>query len=333
MTAPAQAPLIFLKVVADRRCQPAALLFDAGPGDAAALAPLFEGEALRTLAQGFQCLYPTATSPTLARMLGRAGFRPVPERELCNFHVRFDAASLPEEARWVGGDWCLAAPPTTAGSQAASKVLALQLVQLVAGDADNHEIEALLRRDPTLSYHLLRLVNSLGMAGAGLGGTRKVTSFSQALLILGRTQLRRWVNLMLFAAREGDPRSAMLLARVAVRGRAIELLARSAGLDRNTQEQGFMTGMFSLLGILFGMPLAEVLAPLSIGEAVHSALLNHDGELGVLLLALEQAERGEFERVAMHLAALQVSHDEFNQAIADACAFMLGAVRGGGSHV
>jgi c-di-GMP-related signal transduction protein len=192
----------------------------------------------------------------------------------------------------------------------------------VASDADNHEIEALLRRDPALSYHLLRLVNSLGM-----GATRKITSFSQALLILGRSQLRRWLNLMLFAARDGDPRSAMLLARVAVRGRAIELLARAAGLDRTTQEQGFMTGMFSLLGTLFGMPLPEVLAPLSIGEAVHAALLDHDGELGALLLAIEQAERGEFDRVAAHLAALQVSHQEFNQAMAEASVFMLGAVR------
>ena len=321
MTAPAEAQLIFLRVVADVRSKPSALLFDAAPGDAAQLDPLFGSEAFQNLATRFPCLYPATLDAGLAARLQAAGWKPLAQEELLFTNERFDTAALPAGVRWVDGDWCLAAPVRTGDTQAASRALALQLVQLVASDADNHEVEALLRRDPALSYHLLRLVNSLGM-----GAARKITSFSQALLILGRAQLRRWLNLMLFAAREGDQRSAMLLARVAVRGRAIELLARSAGLDRTAQEQGFMVGMFSLLGVLFGMPLADVLAPLSLGESVQSALLSHDGELGALLLALEQAERGEFERVAMHLAALQVSHAEFNQAIAEASVFMLGAV-------
>jgi EAL and modified HD-GYP domain-containing signal transduction protein len=132
---------------------------------------------------------------------------------------------------------------------------------------------------------------------------------------------------MLFAARQGDNRSGMLLARVAVRARGIELLAKAAGLDKNTQDQGFMTGMFSLLGVLFGMPLAEVLAPLAIGEAVHGALLRKEGELGALLAAIEAAERGHFGQAQEHLAALQVSAADFNLAIADATRWMLGTVR------
>ncbi|UUZ47948.1 HDOD domain-containing protein [Massilia sp. B-10] len=111
----------------------------------------------------------------------------------------------------------------------------MQLAALIASDAHTHDIEALLRKDPTLSYHLLRLVNTLGM---GVG--RKITSFSQAILILGRQQLRRWVNLMLFAAREGDPRSTMLLARVAVRGRLLEQLVKARGRDKPAQDQAFI---------------------------------------------------------------------------------------------
>ncbi|MDB5755929.1 MAG: hypothetical protein JWR56_2357, partial [Massilia sp.] len=191
-----------------------------------------------------------------------------------------------------------------------------------AADADTHEIEALLRRDPTLSYNLLRLVNSLGMSTG-----RRITSFSQALLILGRQQLRRWLNLMLFAARQGDMRSAMLLARVALRARALELLAKSRGLDKNTQEQGFMTGMFSLLGVLFGMALPELLAPLALGEAVHAALLRREGELASLLTLLETAERGDLDGVGAQLEMLQIPREEFNQAVLDAACWMQGALR------
>lgn len=327
MTAPAQAPLIFFNVVADPACRPAALLFASGAGDAGTLARAGEGDMLASLASATDCLYPDTAAPELAAVLEAVGFRAILPDALFLTTSPFARTDLPHGARYVGGNWYLT-PPPQGGTQATSRALALQLVQKVAGDADNHEIEALLRRDPALSYHLLRLVNSLGM-----GATRKITSFSQALLILGRTQLRRWLNLMLFAARDGDMRSAMLLARVAVRARAIELLARAAGLDRTAQEQGFMTGMFSLLGVLFGMPLSDVLAPLPIGAPVKDALLRHEGELGVLLLALEQAECGQFERVAGHLAGLQVSAAEFNEAMVDATLFMLGVVRESGGSV
>ncbi len=151
-------------------------------------------------------------------------------------------ADYAADIEWLDGSWYLAPLGKPTANQAASRAIALQLVQLVAADADSRDIEAVFRRDPTLSYHLLRLVNSLGV-GAG----RQITSFSQAIVILGRLQLRRWLNLMLFAARGGDQRSGMLLALVAMRARAMELLARAAGLDKSHQEQAFMVGMFSLL--------------------------------------------------------------------------------------
>jgi EAL and modified HD-GYP domain-containing signal transduction protein len=252
----------------------------------------------------------------LAAPLRDAGWRPLP---VSRVFATDTLAPPPPEADWLAGDWALAPPSAKpAGGQAASRALALQLVERVNADADTHEIEDLLRRDATLSYHLLRLVNSLGM-GAG----RKVTSFSQAILILGRQQLRRWLNLMLFAAREGDVRSAMLLARVSVRARLMELLARGTGLDRHFQEQAFMVGMFSLLGALFGSPLADVLAPLAIGDALRAALLDRQGELGALLALVEAAERADFDTVDAALDALQLPPGEFNLLAAESTQWML----------
>jgi len=311
---------VFFGVLADRNGKPGAVLFQAGPGDEAGLAGLLDSDALRGLAAETPALFLEGDPAGAA--LDAAGLRALAPFALHIAKEQFNPATLPPPVQWVAGDWCLAPPPKALGPQAASRALALQLVQLVANDADTHEIEALLRQDPTLSYHLLRLVNSLGM-----GMSRRVTSFSQAILILGRAQLRRWLNLMLFAARQGDQRSGMLLARVAVRARGIELLAKAAGMDRTTQDQGFMTGMFSLLGVLFGMPLAEVLAPLAIGEAVQQALLERAGELGALLDLMEQAERGDFAKVGARLAELQIGAADYNLAMAEATRWMLGTVR------
>ena len=321
MTAPHTITPVFLQLLADRNGKPAGLVLDAG-------ASALPDDELAALAADYPCYVREGLEQAGAWL--EAGWRALPAAQTLRTNLIFDKAALAAGVTLIEGDWPLAPPPKAVGAQAASRALALQLVQLVTNDADTHEIEALLRRDPTLSYHLLKLVNSLGM-----GTGRRVSSFGQAILILGRQQLRRWLNLMLFSAREGDIRSPMLLARVAVRAQALELLARATGLGKAQQEQAFMTGMFSLLGVLFGMPLADVLAPLTISEAVQQALLSKEGELGELLALVEAGERGDFAALDGRLEALQLDAAEFNLAVAEAHRWMLSvtAEQAGSPHV
>jgi c-di-GMP-related signal transduction protein len=320
------APLMFVELLTDRSRQPSALLLSFGGTGADAFLPLIGHDEFQRLTSQFPCvvLSPDATTPPpdLAEALQNGGCKLAVEPSI--YRTGNDGMSaLPAGVQWVAGDWYMAPPPHPSSSQASSRTVALQLLQLVMADADTPEIEGVLRYDPALSYHLLRVVNSLGM---GMG--KKITSFSQAILILGRAQLRRWLNLMLFSSREGDERSAMLLARVAARARTMELIAKAAGLDKSAQDTAFMAGMFSLLGILFGLPLADVLKPLKISEALSAAVLQHDGELGQLLSLAEAAENGNAEAVASTLDALQISPDEFNLITLQAHAWMLEVIRG-----
>jgi hypothetical protein len=321
MTATTSAPPLFLQPLADRHGVPAGLLLAAAAGGTDG----WPMESLHTLAARFPCFYRSTMDPAAVQALRDAGWTELPSAALLRLDSAYDK-HLPADVAWLEGDWYLAPPPKPNGQQAASRALALRLVQLVNADADNHEIEAVLRQDPTLSYHLLRLVNSLGM-----GTGRRVTSFSQAILILGRQQLRRWLNLMLFAARADDARAPMLLAHVAVRSHTMELLARAGGLNRSTQEQAFMIGMFSLLGALFGLTLDEVLQPLVVTDAVRVALLERGGELGALLALIEQAERGAFDELSAQLEAAQITVGDYNHIVAEANLWMLGVAAGAGS--
>ena len=318
------APLVLFRVLADQAGVPASLLMDVGAGDEAALLPLFDSATFQALDDAMPVYYREGLSVPLAEVLAAAGWKQLVPGTLLREDAQLVKEDLPAGTLLIEGDWCMAAPPKPTGAQAASRALALQLAQLVATDAHTHDIEALLRKDPTLSYHLLRLVNSLGI-GAG----RRISSFSQAILILGRQQLRRWVNLMLFAARQGDPRSAMLLARVAVRGRLLETLTKALGRDKAGQDQAFIAGMFSLLGVLFGMPLADVLAPLSISEELQQALLEEKGELSQSLRRCVAVEEGDFGAVATLLQELRIDVASFNEAMVEANLWMIGAVRGG----
>lgn len=295
------------------------------------LLPLIQDQRFSDFAAAIPCLFERELAaqlpPPLLQALQAAGCQALTE-EIAHCAEQPTKPQLPPTAKWLSGDWYLAPPLKTSGSQAASRAQSLKLLQRLAADADTYEIEAFFRQDPVLAYHLLRLVNSLGV---GLG--RHVSSFSQAILILGRQQLERWLNLMLFAASRDDHRSAMLLARVAVRARSMELLAKGCGFDRSLQERAFLAGMFSLLGILFGMPLPEILNPLKLNAALLAALLKHEGDLGRLLQAVESAERAEQAALSTLLDDLDLSVADYNLITLESYHWMLGAIHDGAVDV
>lgn len=227
-------------------------------------------------------------------------------------------STWPANARWLRGNWYLAPPAKPGSAQAASRQRALQLLQLVADDADTQALEEVFRHDPTLSFQLLRLVNS-----AGMGSRREITSFGQALLLLGRQPLKRWLNLLLFAARDDDPRGQLLMAHVSLRARGMELLAQAAGHDRDTQDLAFMVGMFSRLDVLFGTPLVDLLHTAHASAALQAALLQRTGPGGELLCAWEAVERADAAATAQALAALAVPAATYNRLLLQACTWML----------
>ncbi len=307
--APNTAP-IRLEWLANPLQRPAALRLHITAQPAEAWGMLLADPALRELCSGLPCSVVSDDTPALdaatQALAAQAGLIAMPPTQVVHAPVDFPARVAPNQ--WVAGAWYQQAPAKAAAAQAASRARAMQLAQLVSADADTHDIEAVLRQDATLSYHLLRVVNS-----AALGGRREITSFAQAILLLGRQQLRRWLHLMLFAARDDDPRSAMLAAHVTLRARSMELLAEACGHDHAAQDLAFMAGMFSLLGTLFGQPLPQVLTTLTLPDELRSALLQREGTLGQQLNVVEAAEApGDANAVATQLAELGVPTATFN---------------------
>lgn len=316
---------LFIHLLADRHGQLAAVGIRPGAGSPAALAG---DEALADLVRRVPCLMPESQAALLDEAdraaLEGAGFRFVADSE---FAAPASADDLAAGAgSYCAGDWYLQPLARPLKDQTGSRALALKLLELVVADAETREIEEIFRREPTLSYHLLRLVNS-----PSIGTGRRIDSFAQAIMVLGRRQLRRWLNLLLFTARKDDPRTSMLLARVCLRARLLEQLAREAGEDRDAQERAFMTGMFSLLGVTFGMPLEEVLKPLNLDAEVVAALLQRSGPLGELLTAVEACERGDGEQAVQLLGARMPQAVELDRLQLEACGWMLALVGDGGS--
>ena len=326
MTQATPATQVHVRLLANRQGKLGALMWSTP--DPEALAAWLGQDSVRELARQLPCLWDAAAVARwpahVQEALAQARMQCVDPEAVAECESTF---SLPAGKEWVSGHWYLQPPSKPSSAQAASRTQAMRLVQLVAAEAETHEIEEVFRHDATLSYQLLRLVNSAGMCTG-----RVVTSFAQAILILGRQQLRRWVNLLLFAARDDDPRSAMLMAHVTLRARGMELLAHEAGLDRSQQDQAFMAGMFSMLGVLFGQPLAQVIQPLNLSDELRLALVEQTGDLAKLLRAWQAVETSDAAALAEALAPLGVQVSTCNGLLPQACAWMLSLADGDEGH-
>lgn len=167
----------------------------------------------------------------------------------------------------------------------------LELIQLVGEEAPIGKIEPLLRRDATLSFRLLRYINS-----AGFGLSCEIQSFKHAVSILGYQNLARWLALVLATA-GSTPAAQVLLREAATRGRLMELIGEACGYTPT----------------ILQVPMTDLVAQIHLPEAITDALVDRSGLYGPILRLTEQVER---DRVPpqQHVAAdLQLSGAQVNR--------------------
>ena len=186
-----------------------------------------------------------------------------------------------------------------------AQTIILQLINLIRSQASTPEIEELLKRDPTLSFNLLRFINS-----AGFGVRSEVTSFKYAVLLLGLNRLFKWAALLLTTSRNGDVPPAVGTTAV-VRGRLMELLAAES-LSIEDSDNAFVVGVFSLLDTMLGMSMEEALATVSLPEPVTQALLYRSGALAPFLELTIACETGDEEAFARNAELLGLNNNQVN---------------------
>lgn len=194
-----------------------------------------------------------------------------------------------------------------AGKLDASRLHVVELLNLVKQQAEISELERHFKRDPILSYKLLRYINS---PASGL--TRKINSIAHAMVMLGYQPLYRWLTLLLFTSGNPDARSQTLMHNALVRARLIEVL----GSTRLPQEKDalFITGILSLIDALLNIPMHLAVGQLSLPEAVHSALIHRQGLYAPYLDLAIACEEGNQEQIELHAALAGVDDKTLNVA-------------------
>lgn len=213
-----------------------------------------------------------------------------------------------------------AKPALVAGKKLSqSQASLLRLVGLILEDADTGELETTFKPEPGLTLNLLRLTNS-----AASGVRQKITSLRHAITVLGRRQLQRWLQLLLYtnpAAGSGLANPLMQLA--ATRGRFLELAAAGlAGASRELADHAFMTGIMSLMPALLHAPMEDILKTLPLLPKVRDALESRAGTLGKLLSLAESLEANDAGACRTLMAELPgLNCDDVNRALTQALAW------------
>lgn len=185
-----------------------------------------------------------------------------------------------------------------------SKVNYLRILHEVnRPDVEFERLEEIIKRDVSLSYKLLRFINS-----AFFQFSVKVESIKHALILLGTKEIKKWVSVVALSSM-GFDKPQELLTLSLIRARFCELLGTRVGLQKKASDL-FMTGLFSLIDALIDRPMPAVLSELPIADDIKQALLGINNILRDVFNLVVSYERAEWIKTAAYAKKLHANEKE-----------------------
>jgi len=188
----------------------------------------------------------------------------------------------------------------------ASRLVLLEMLNLIRSDADASALAAVAKRDPGVAVQLLSQANS-----AQHGLQQAITGLDQAIMVMGRQALYRWVAVAVFRAGGDNPRDATLLEMALSRARFLELVGQAAG-NKGQADELFLVGLLSFVDVLLNMSMAELLQRMSLPQAVQDVLVRTEGAYAPHFLLTLAVEKCHARRMAQLAEELGVAVDELN---------------------
>ncbi len=176
-------------------------------------------------------------------------------------------------------------------------------------------LEEIIHRDISLSYKILKYVNSVGF---GLKG--KISSIKQAVAMMGNEKLSKFVTLVLLKGLGEDKPSELIVTSI-IRGRFSELVAESLGFKDQISD-AFLTGMFSLMDALLDKPMDKVLAELPLNDNISGALQRQPSKLTLILETVIAYEQGNWDKYDIYRQTIKLDDETAKRLYLEAVLWM-----------
>lgn len=187
----------------------------------------------------------------------------------------------------------------------------LNLIQLIGASASKEmnfdDVNSIIERDVSLSYKLLRFINS-----PLNNKSNKIGSLHHALVYMGELELKKFISLMSLA-NMGDSKPSELMVLCLSRAKFCELIARFRREDENPPK-GFLTGLFSMMDAVLDDRMESLVERLPLLPEIKTALTQRKGSLGWYLVLVELYEKGDWKKVNKIAERLKIpveTMDEF----------------------
>lgn len=192
-----------------------------------------------------------------------------------------------------------------------SQAMRMRILALCLGDnMDFKAISNAILHDPVITARFLKFINS-----AYFGLTWRIRSVYHALNLVGPVLFMQWLCVSMLATLENGPIAQELAFIASQRAKFLETLGKRLEMRRAlpstvTPPTLFLTGLFSLLERVTGVPTQEVLEGVPIEEEVLIALTGGESSYSPWIKLVTHHERGEWEKSMALTDDLNIAEDD-----------------------
>ncbi len=181
----------------------------------------------------------------------------------------------------------------------------MALDELNKKEPDFNKVADIIRNDMSLSYKLLKLINS-----AAFGMRTEVKSIKQALVILGIAEMKKWLNLIVLKKiAKNEPKEIMRTALI--RAKTAEEIGKEIVTNVNPSEL-FMVGLFSMLDTLMHQDKKILMEDLPISQRIKDAILGKEGIYRDILQLIISYEEGSWNMVDIFCKKLELNKEKIS---------------------
>ncbi|MBP2633841.1 MAG: diguanylate phosphodiesterase [Firmicutes bacterium] len=167
-------------------------------------------------------------------------------------------------------------------------------------EIDFKKIETIIKQDVSLSYKLLKFINS-----SIFGFKTTISSLQHALTLLGQKEISKWISLIALKGVAEDKPSELILNSL-IRARFAEKLATTR-MSKSRSSDAFLMGMLSHIDVLLDRPLTAILNEISLDEEIKQALLEKEhNQFFILYKLILTYESGNWVDYSVYLAELGI---------------------------
>ncbi|MCY6484176.1 HDOD domain-containing protein [Clostridium aestuarii] len=184
------------------------------------------------------------------------------------------------------------------------------LKELKLESPEYSKIAKIIERDVSLTYKLLKLVNS-----PIFGISNNITSIKQTLVFFGFKELKKWISIIMMRDM-GNNKPNELIRKSLIRGNMAENIASLFTV--NIKNECFLVGILSLIDVLTNRDMKDVLSQTPLEDDIKRALLGYQNNLGEILKIVIEYEKGNWQFIDNFCDKFNLSFEEIRDAYINA---------------